>query len=156
MFRQLVFAITIISCFTMAEAQQTSTPKRGPETANAPQGLEEQNQAYRDALTKKDVAALDKIWAADYTFINPHGDLVTKAERLANVKSGATEFQDIQLQRERLHVHGNVAVDIGKVILQGTKYSGRESSGDYRYMNVWVKLQGRWQLLANQVTLMQK
>jgi len=49
-----------------------------------------------------------------------------------------------------------VAVDIGRVNLQGTKYGGQESSGEYRYTQVWVKMQGRWQLVANQITRIAK
>ena len=48
-------------------------------------------EQYRTALTKKDTAALERIWADDYTFINASGAVLTKAERLANLKSGATK-----------------------------------------------------------------
>ena len=67
---------------------------------------------------------------------------MTKVERIANLKSGATEFQAIGSRREKLHVHGNVAVDIGRVTLHGTKYGGQESSGEYRYTDVWLKAGG--------------
>lgn len=154
--RILALAITLLITCGMAAGQKSNSTMRNPEATTAPQGLDEQIRAYRNALTKKDVAALDRIWAADYTFINPQGVLVDKAQRLANIRSGATEFQAIQSQRERLHVHGNIAVDIGRVTLHGTKYSGHESSGEYRYMTVWVKLEDRWQLLANQITLIKK
>ena len=33
----------------------------------------------------------------------------------------------------------------GRVVLK-VVYSGKESSGPYRFINVWVKMQGRWQL----------
>jgi len=75
---------------------------------------------------------------------------------MTNLKSGATEFKSINPQREKLQVHGDVAIDIGRVTLEGTKYGGQEGSGDYRYMNVWVKRQGQWQMLANQITLIGK
>jgi len=31
-------------------------------------------------------------------------------------------------------------------------YGGKESSGPYRTINVWAKMQGRWQIVANQIT----
>ena len=105
---------------------------------------------------KRDTATLDKIWANDYTFINPQGAVVTKAERLANIKSSATRFKAIDPQQEKVTTHGDVAIDIGRVTLEGTKYSGQESSGEYRYMNVWRKVGGEWQMLANQITLIKK
>jgi len=152
----LAVTITLMVACCLAAGQKSNSATRSPEATSAPQGLLEQTRAYTKALTNKDVAALDKIWAADYTFVNPRGELVDKAGRLANIRSKATEFQAIQSQRERLHTHGNIAVDIGRVMLHGTKYSGRESSGEYRYMNVWVKLENRWQLLANQITLIKR
>ena len=52
---------------------------------------------YRTALMKGDTAALERIWADDYTFINASGVVVTKAERLANLKSGATNLDTIEM-----------------------------------------------------------
>jgi ketosteroid isomerase-like protein len=139
----------LLSC---AMGQQSSSA-----TSNsADQALEKRFQEYTDALTKHDTATLDKIWASDYTFVNPRGALVTKAERMANIKSGATEFKSINRKQDKVMIHGDIAIFIGRVTLEGTKYSGQESSGEYRYMHVWRKTGGEWQLLANQITLIQK
>jgi ketosteroid isomerase-like protein len=150
-----LLTIVLLAISTLAWGQQSGkTSKSGGSAAD--KALETRFTEYADALKKKDTTALDKIWADDYHFINPQGELVTKAQRLENVKSGATSFEDIQPQREQLNVKGNIAVDIGRVTLKGTKYSGQESSGEYRYMNVWAKEQGTWRLIANQVTLIKK
>ena len=53
-------------------------------------------EQYKTALTKKDTAALERIWADDYTFIIASGVVLTKAERLANAKSGATNLGKIE------------------------------------------------------------
>jgi ketosteroid isomerase-like protein len=150
---QLLRLVCVILLFTICVGAQSSGTTKSPAADPA---LEKRFHEYADALTKRDLDTLDKIWAADYTFINPRGELVTKAQRMENVKSGATEFKSINPQRERLQVRGDVAIDIGHVTLEGTKYGGQESSGDYRYMNVWVKKQGQWQILANQITLIRK
>ena len=135
---------------------QTKSKSGSGKSAAAEQAVRQRSREYVDALTKRDVGTLEKIWADGYTFINPQGQLVTKAQRIANVTSGATEFQAIKPQNERLEVMGNVALDIGTVTLQGTKYSGQESSGEYRYMNVWRKTGNDWQIVANQITLIKK
>jgi ketosteroid isomerase-like protein len=144
--------LLVMSC--LGWGQQSEKTSGG--SANADQALETRFHEYADALKKHDTAALDKIWADDYMFINPRGELLTKAQRMANAKSGATTFEDIVPQREKLNVKGDTAVDIGRVSLKGTKYSGKEASGEYRYMNVWSKQQGEWKLVANQVTLITK
>ena len=121
-------------------------------TGGAEQALEKKAHEYAEALTKRDVKALDEIWSADYTFVNPRGELLSKAQRLANVQSGTTEFHKMSPQKERLTVRGNFAVEVGRIVVEG-EYSGHESSGEYRYTTVWVKMQGRWRMLANQITL---
>jgi ketosteroid isomerase-like protein len=123
--------------------------------AAAEQALEKEDREYAEALRNRDVEALDRVWASDYTFVNPRGELLTKAERIANIKSGASEFRTMSPQKERLHVHGDFAVEVGRIVVQG-EYSGRESSGEYRYTTTWIKMRGRWQMLANQITLIAK
>jgi len=129
---------------------RTARGKPGAEQALAKLALE-----YAEALTKRDVEALDKIWTPDYTFVNPRGELLNKAQRLANVESGATEFQTMSPQKERLLLHADFAVEVGRLDVRG-EYSGQESSGEYRYTCAWVKIRGRWLMLANQITLIAK
>jgi len=119
------------------------------------QALEKKAHEYAQALTKRDVEALDEIWTADYTFVNPRGELLSKVQRMANIKSGTTEFQTMRPKKERLHVHGDFAVEVGRIVVEG-EYSGQESSGEYRYTTVWIKIQKRWRMLANQITLIAK
>src|SRR5437879_9358267 len=70
----------------------------------AEQEVRQMIEQYRTALTKKDTAALERIWADDYTFINASGTVVTKAERLANLKSGATSLDTIVTDPDRKSV----------------------------------------------------
>jgi ketosteroid isomerase-like protein len=148
----LCMIVLLMSC--VAWGQESG--KTSGESTKVDQALESRFHEYADALKKHDTAALDKIWADDYLFINPRGELLTKAQRMENARTGATSFEDIMPQREQLHVKGNTAIDIGRVSLKGTKYSGKEASGEYRYMNVWSNEGGQWRLLANQVTLIKQ
>jgi len=135
--------------------KKTSIIGKARGSAGAEQALEKKAHAYADALTKRDVKALDEIWSPEYTFVNPRGELLSKAQRIANIKSGTTEFQTMSPQKDRLHVHGNFAVEVGRIVVEG-EYSGHESSGEYRYTTVWIKIQKRWRMLANQITLIAK
>jgi ketosteroid isomerase-like protein len=151
----LILAIGFVSllCLTTpqkAAGQTTSVSENN--TSSVKQDLEKRFRDYADALTKRDLATLDQIWTDDYVFINPQGELVTKSQRLSNLKAGATEFQAVRPKSERMQVHGNMALDVGTVTLEGTKYAGKESSGDYRYLSVWINMGGRWQMAANQIT----
>ena len=135
--------------------KETSSIRKAGGSGGAEQALEKKAHEYAEALTKRDVKALDEIWTAHYTFVNPRGELLSKAQRMANIKSGTTEFQTMRPQKDRLHVHGNFAVEVGRIVVEG-EYSGHESSGEYRYTTVWIKIQKRWRMLANQITLIAK
>ncbi len=107
---------------------------------------------YRTALLQHDAATLEQIWADDYTFTNGAGETHSKAQRLANLKSGATSLDSISQEDDmKVRVHGNVAVATGRVTIKG-QYSGKQASGQYRSINVWVKGAAGWQLIANQLT----
>jgi len=109
-------------------------------------------EAYKQAVLDSDVAALGHIWADDYTFINPQGVLVTRAERLANFASGNTNVGLIDDEREiTVHVHGDGAVVQNLSTLRGT-FSNQPTETDLRGTFVWIRQNGRWQLLTNQLT----
>jgi len=144
--------VSLLWLSTPQKAAGQTTPVNENNTSSVKQELEKRFLEYAEALTKRDLTTLDQIWTDDYVFINPRGELVTKGQRLSNLKAGATEFQAVRPKSERMEVHGNVALDVGTVTLEGTKYGGKESSGDYRYLSVWVNSDGRWQMVANQIT----
>ena len=83
-------------------------------------------RAYREALAKRDVTTLDDIWADDYTFTNPHGDFLTKKQRLENIRSAHTQIESVGSEDQDVRVYGDTAVITGRVTLKG-KYSGKEA-----------------------------
>ena len=110
-------------------------------------------EQYRNALMKGDTAALERIWADDYTSINATGVVLTKTVRLANVKSGATNLDKIEQDPSaKIRVYGgDVAVMTDRVTLKG-QYSGKATSGQFQSSLVWVKRPSGWQLVCNQIT----
>ena len=119
--------------------------------ASMPAGLAERVDANSAAVAKRDVAAVEDIWTDEYTFINPHGALLTKKQRFENLKSGATAVEATARQIEAVHVYADAAVTASRIALKG-KYSGKQAGGEYRMLSVWVNQQGRWRLAANQLT----
>jgi ketosteroid isomerase-like protein len=110
-------------------------------------------EQYRTALMKGDTAALERIWADDYTFINASGAVLTKAERLANQKSGATKLGTIETDPDmKIRVYGgDVAIAISRVTIKG-QYSGKATSGQFQSSIVFAKMPTGWQLVCNQIT----
>ena len=90
--KHLLFAILISLAVTPLGLAQSPA---AADNKTAEQEVRAVIEQYRTALMKGDTAALERIWADDYTFINASGVVVTKTERLANLKSGATSLDTI-------------------------------------------------------------
>jgi len=138
----IALTVTCIS-FAFGEDQRETTNE---------QEVRQMIQKYRSALLQRDIPMLEKIWADDYVFVNASGEVLTKAQRLSNLKSGATSLDSInQEENMTVRVYQNSAVVTSRVTLKG-QYSGKQISGQYRSTLVWVKGPAGWQLVSNQLT----
>ena len=121
-------------------------------TATPADEVKQMEKRHTDALMKKDLAALEKIWSHDYTFTNGQGRLLSRAERLENVRTGATEIQSADERDVQVRVYGGDAAVLVSHVTLKAQYSGKEASGEYRHTAVWIKAAGGWHLVANQIT----
>lgn len=149
MFRLLaLLTLLLVTPITLFAQDKSATAKAEAEIRDA-------IKKYDEALRKGDAATLGQIWAENYTFINPRGDLLTRADRLKNVQTGQTAFNDLEHdpKEEDIRVYGNgdFAVYTTHLTL-AAKYSGDPQQGEFRASVVWVKRDGRWQQVANQIT----
>jgi Domain of unknown function (DUF4440) len=58
--------------------KSSSNGRAASGNVGAEQALHKEAHEYAQALTKRDVEALDKVWTPDYTFVNPRGELLSK------------------------------------------------------------------------------
>ena len=111
---------------------------------------------YDDALRRGDAAAVAEFWTPDYIFVNPRGERLTRADRLANVRAARTAFDSLshEPKEEQIRTYGDrdpMAVYTALLSLGG-RYSGQTERGQYRALVVWIRRDGRWQQLASQLT----
>jgi ketosteroid isomerase-like protein len=127
-----------------ARAGAAASPREGAVLAAMEQ--------YKQAILDSDTAALARIWAENYSFINPQGGLVTREQRLANIGSGSTNVQIIDDEREiTVRLFGDAAIVQNLSTLHGS-FSGQPTDTDLRGTFVWVRRGGRWRLVTNQLT----
>ena len=149
MSRIAVLAVAFMAWAPVALAQAPASKGNPNDPTEQVRQLETQ---YGEALIKKDIATLQRIWSDDYQFINGSGALLNKAQRLENVRSTQTEIRAVQETDVRIRlVGGNTAVLTSHLVLTA-RYSGQEASGEYRNTAIWVKNQGSWQMVSNQIT----
>ena len=143
----LVIAIALLSF-----AFEPSATPQNSENSKSEQEVRQTIEKYRTALLQRDIPTLEKIWADDYIFVNASGEVLTKAQRLANIKSGVTTLDSINEEENiTVRVYRNSAVATSRVTIKG-HYSGQPTSGQYRSTHVWVKGSIGWQLVSNQLT----
>jgi cell division septal protein FtsQ len=107
--------------------------------AQAPPELREAMRARLEAVWKKDAAAWDRLTADEFTVIVPEGRLMSKAERLAVLKAEKPEPPHV-IEREQIRVYGETAV---RRFVDGSEW----------VLEVWVRKNGAWRVVAAQVNV---
>lgn len=146
----------VLICFRFSIAQEKDTyAKNAPHVL--PQVKEDDIRGAQDALIAayihRDTAALDRILAGEYTFINDDaGGVANKKQILDSFKAGGDrEITSYTRQDDQVRMYGDVAVLTYRY--QSTEtYKGRENGGDFRVTRIFVKRDGRWQTVGGQET----
>ena len=115
--------------------------------------LRQLDQERIQAQIGADAAVLDRLYAEDFIGIGPSGAVRTKAQVLADFTSGSLKFQSISTDDVQWRVYGDTAVETGRSTMNGQD-RGKTVPRDNRFTRVWVKRQGRWQLVANHYSLL--
>ena len=146
----------VLICFRFSIAQEKDTHAKNALHVS-PQGKEDDIRGAQDALIAayihRDTAALDRILAGEYTFINDDaGGVVNKKQILDSFKAGGDrEITSYTRQDDQVRMYGDVAVLTYRY--QSTEtYKGRENGGDFRVTRIFVKRDGRWQTVGGQET----
>ncbi len=134
--RILVMAVLVIAASSLTPGQ-TKSKKAGP-SGNTEQALKQLMSEQANAQQKNDMAALDRTWADDYIFTNPFGVVQTKAQRLAELKSGDLKFASFSIDDVQVRVYGNTAVVTSRATVKAQR-QGQDISGQYRGTSVCVK-----------------
>ena len=103
------------------------------------------------ALTQGKTAKLEQLLADDLTYTHSSGRVDSKAQFLDSLKSGSVKYESMTHSNVKVAVYGNTAVMRGESemkLLSG----GRPVAFRIRFLSVYVKKEGRWQLTAWQST----
>jgi ketosteroid isomerase-like protein len=108
-------------------------------------------QDWADALVKADVAAIEKFVAEDWIVTDPEGMIVTRAQETADLKSGTVKFESFHNDELKVRVVGDTAVVHG-LETEKSSFRGKDSSGQYRFTDTFVKRNGQWQCVATHLS----
>jgi ketosteroid isomerase-like protein len=102
---------------------------------------------YEDAWLHADVATLEKILNDTFTYTSPTGDIFTKEQDLANLKSGDLKYHSLTVDEAHARVYGDAAVIMSQTTVAG-ELKGQSFKGRFRGTGFWIKREGAWQVVA--------
>jgi len=108
-------------------------------------------QELANALLKSDASVFERYFADSFIFTDPGGALGNRTEMIASMKAGDFKFESSKIDSMKVQVYGNTAVVTYRTIDKG-KIKDFDVSGQYRWTDVFVKLNDRWQIVAGQGT----
>ena len=137
----------IVASVSLASAQSKKDTNRKLNKAGA-----ELMQLERDigaANVRRDKAFFERIEADEFIFTDSAGGLTTKAEDVASLDKPAGEFKLVSYEPDdmKVRVYGNTAVVTGRTLTM-LQSKDREVTNRSRFTDVFVKRDGRWQLVA--------
>ena len=108
--------------------------------------------AWADAIMRRDRGAAEQILGAEYSLMAPGIGEMPRAQWLENLHDYVVhsyEFITVKIQ-----VYGETAVQRSHYKQHATVF-GKDRSGEMLVTDVWVKRDGRWQVVARHTSFLQ-
>jgi ketosteroid isomerase-like protein len=105
-----------------------------------------ERQRFR-AMEQVDVAMLDRILSDDLIYTHANGLQQTKAELIGVLGSGDMKYESITPDDVRVWIYHQAAVVTGRASIK-IKTGGGEQRFKICYLDVYVKQDGQWQMVA--------
>lgn len=101
-------------------------------------------------LLNKDIPALEKLWAVDFTVNNPRNSISDgRAVVIGLIKDGTIDYASFVREIEKIIFHGDTVITMG---LETIKPVGKAPFAGQtvrrRYTHFWMKRNGTWLLTA--------
>ena len=105
-------------------------------------------EQWSQVFANKDFDHLKRIWADDFSYTMPGGIVSDKKTGLANVADKSDTITSAGLVAFKAHVYGkNLAIGNGDHHEAGKDKDGKPFSRKFRFTNVWVRRNGKWQVV---------
>lgn len=132
------------------EAQPISAPVSAED---AEREVREAHEAYYRTLVEEGSdAALVRYYGDDFTYVGVDGKIIDKAGLRARMQQNELQHFELEDDLRRVSVYGDVALLSGHSTSTVTD-RGKELVSTEGYTEVWVRREGHWQLVAEQITL---
>ena len=107
---------------------------------------------WNQAHVQGDTTTLARLWVEDLVVTVPEMPVMSRADLLRFWRSGRSRITRYETTDLRVRVYANTAVVTGRLARE-RNFNGRVVTDDWRFMKVYVRRAGRWQVVAYQATV---
>ena len=136
--RIFVVMISLVCLWAVVKGQMISDSERDIR--------ELETQRFR-AMERVDVATLNRILSDELIYTHANGLQQTKAELIGVLGSGDMKYESITPDDIRVRIYNETAVVTGRASMK-IKARGEEQTFKLCYLDVYVKQDSRWQMVA--------
>jgi ketosteroid isomerase-like protein len=130
----------VLTAFIQAPTKNTPKPAEAAE-------LSALESVWNEAHLRGDVNALDRLWADDLIVTVPNMPVMTKENAIGISRSGRLKFKRYETSDIRIRLYGEAAVVTGQVE-RTRELDGRDVHDKWRFTKVYIRREGRWQVVA--------
>jgi ketosteroid isomerase-like protein len=154
--RRLLPGLSVIPLLMLSVCAHPLQAGSGPPRPEVPKGqkhemrheIDHLEEAWREAVLKRDTAALNSMLADDYMGISATGLLQTKEQTIANLHNGQLQIKGLEISDRKVRFYGKTALITSLAEVRGTSEDG-DVTGSYRYTHVYVRdVQGVWRIVS--------
>lgn len=166
----LVMVLSLVGCqragapTNLAESRAVASPT--PEkidTAAIEAEITKLERDWGNAPKSRDADTVRRVLADDVVITYPDGSTGTKADEVRTIESGAVTMDSWELYDPKVTVlDANNALITGRSIIKNGSYKDPNSkqtidiSGEFRFLDVYARRNGKWQAVASQTTPIKK
>jgi ketosteroid isomerase-like protein len=111
------------------------------------------SQEYTEMIRRRAAAAIERVLTEEYVLTNETGQMRNKAQELERVKNSPYKLESLTMSEQKVRVYnGNMAVETGKINYKSADKDGKSLAGIERYTTVWIRRDGRWQIVSDHLS----
>ena len=108
-------------------------------------------QAACDAFRLRDIPALERLLAPEFTLVSTTAEVQSRAQAIDEVRAGDPQYERFENHSMTARVYGDTAVVQGITSLKG-RSGGTPFALDVRFTDTLVRVNGRWAIVVSHVT----
>ena len=141
----LLCSVVTISLVACGFAQTAKTQKL--QDSKLEQALIKLKHDIGQAYVQRDIAALERLYADDYTVTDDSGETSNKTQEIERLKSSKAVYESTSYEDVKVRVYGDVAIVAGRGTVKGRGTKGAFHT-QYFSTNVFVNQNGKWRAVA--------